>query len=100
MNEHLARLLRHPYVGELRELANVYEIGVGEVQVTVRVYRYPYTETYVAVPDHGVQRAGEALPYRRMEHLHTPEEAVADAIGALLEHYNPDEGHGCLSPIE
>jgi hypothetical protein len=100
VNEHLARLLRHPYVGELRQLANVYEIGIGEVQITVKVYWYPYAETYVAVPDHGVQRPGEAVPYRRMQHMHTPEEALADAIDALLEHHNPDEGHGCLSRIE
>jgi hypothetical protein len=100
LNEHLSCVLKHPYVGELRELAKEYEVGVGEVQITVKVYWYPYAGTYVAVPDHGVLRSGEAVPYRRMEHRCTPEEALEDAVVGLLEHYDPEEGHGCLSRIE
>lgn len=100
MDEHLSRLLKHPYVGELRELAKEYEVGVGEVQITVKVYWYPYADTYLAVPDHGVLRSGEAVPYRRMEHRHTPEQALEDAMSGLLECYDPEEGRGCLSRIE
>jgi hypothetical protein len=100
LDERISRLLNHPYVGELRELAKEYEVGVGEVQITVKVYWYPYADTYVAVPDHGVLRSGEAMPYRRMQHLHTPEQALEDAMAGLLEYYDPDEGRGCLSRIE
>jgi hypothetical protein len=100
LDEHLSRLLSHPYVGELRELAKEYYIAVGEVLITVKVYRYPYDDTYVAIPNYGVQRSGEAVPYRRMEHLSTAEEALEDSVGSLLEQYNPDEGQGCLARIE
>ena len=87
-------------MGEFRELAKEYDITVGEVLITVKIYRYPYDETYVAIPNYGVQRSGEAVPYRRMERLPTAEEALEDAIGSLLEEYNPDEGEGCLARIE
>lgn len=43
---------------------------------------------------------GEAVPYRRMEHRRTPEHALEDAMGGLLECYDPEEGRGCLSRIE
>jgi phosphoribosylformylglycinamidine (FGAM) synthase-like enzyme len=100
LDDCISRLLKHPYIGEVRELAKQYDVDVGEVQIRVKVYWYPYADTYVAVPDHGVLRSGEAVPYRRMQHLHTPERALEDAVGGLLEHYHPEEGRGCLSRIE
>ena len=100
MNPHIACLMEHPDVVDVRELAKEYDVLIGEVSVNVRVYVFPYTGKYLAITDHGVQREGQAAPYRRMEHQDTPEAALADAVTGLLEVYEPGEGRGCLIKIE